>query len=66
MHQVGSMMWTSQWRDGVKIADLGRVEFWTFDHQTSEVVNIRNYYINLLNFSILFLILDSMNVELTL
>jgi hypothetical protein len=40
MHQTGSQIWTTHWRDGKQIAEIGRIEFWSFDHQTTQVVNI--------------------------
>jgi len=40
MHQVGSQIWSTQWRDGVQIAEIGRVEYWTFNHQQIEQVNV--------------------------
>ena len=40
MHQVGSKIWTTQWRNGSQIDEFGRVEFWTFNHQLQEEINI--------------------------
>jgi len=39
MHQVGTEIWTTQWRNGTQIAEWGRVEFWSFDHQQQEIIN---------------------------
>jgi len=39
MHQVGDEIWTTQWRNGTKIAEWGRVEYWAFEHQQGELVN---------------------------
>jgi len=39
MHQIGAQIWTTQWRNGTKIAEHGRVEFWSFDHQQEEILN---------------------------
>lgn len=43
MHQVGSSIWTTQWRNGEHIDEIGRVEYWAFDHQLTQEVNIYFY-----------------------
>jgi len=39
MHTTGSKFWSSHWRNGVQIGELGRVEFYDFDIQQTEIVN---------------------------
>jgi len=39
MHQLGSEIWTTQWRNGSLINEIGRVEYWSFDHQQTQFVN---------------------------
>jgi len=40
MHGYGSMMWTTQWRNGARLEGfLNRVEFWQFDFQSFPTVN---------------------------
>ena len=40
MHEAGSQLWTTQWRDGKIINEIGRIEYWAFDHQLVQAVNI--------------------------
>jgi dopamine beta-monooxygenase len=39
MHQLGSQMWTTQWRGNELVAEIGRIEYWAFDHQQIQFVN---------------------------
>jgi len=40
MHMTGSMMWTTQWRNGVRIGSYtNRVEYYNFNFQQGTVVN---------------------------
>lgn len=40
MHQAGRKAWSTQWRDGQMIREVGRIEYFSYDHQQVEPVSI--------------------------
>jgi len=39
MHEIGYMMWSTQWRNGQSLGYLNRVEFWEFAFQQTTLLN---------------------------
>lgn len=39
MHQAGRKAWSTQWRNGERVREIGRIEYFAYDHQQVEEVN---------------------------
>jgi len=40
MHGVGAQIWSTQWRNDVKVRDINRIEYWDFKFQQQTTINI--------------------------
>ena len=47
MHQAGRKAWSTQWRNGERVREIGRIEYFAYDHQQVEEVNIINIHIDI-------------------